>query len=134
MSLIGFRRLLHAGFVHLGGHEGADNGDLFALARRQLRAIAGIEGHGGFIALLDHLGHQQQNFVITQQIAAGFGAGRDVAILQRRQNEAHGGKTLGVFRLHRLFHCVSELLAKRHGICLFGKDGTYVNPEISTTH
>jgi len=54
-------------------------------------------------------------------IAAGFGAGRDVAILQRRQYQAHGGEALGVLGLHRLFHRVIELFAQRHRSSLFNR-------------
>ena len=113
---------LHPRLVHLGGHEGADDGDFLALARRQFRAVARVKGGGGFLALLDHLGQQGKDFVVAQKIAAGFGARGDVAVLQRRQHQAQGGQALGVLGLHRLFHRVVELLRAAPWFrCLLGK-------------
>ena len=73
-------RLLGA---HLLGHEFADDGDLVALGRGELRAVAGVVGGDRILALLDHLGEQRKDLVVAQKLAAGLGAGGDVAVLQR---------------------------------------------------
>src|SRR6185437_16936061 len=116
---------LHRRLVHLGGHEGADNDDFGFLILGQLGAAALAIDGGGFLALLDHLGQQGEDFVVAQKFAAGLAARGDVTVLQRRQHQAHRGQALGVLGLHRLFHGVIELGAQGHGQTPNSGGGSY---------
>ncbi|MEJ0044647.1 MAG: hypothetical protein WDM81_21595 [Rhizomicrobium sp.] len=85
-------------------------------AAGEFRAVAGLVGGDGILALLDHLGEQRENLVVAQKIAAGLGARGDVLVLQRGVDEAQRGDAARILRLHRLFQRIVDLFAQAHGI------------------
>jgi hypothetical protein len=81
------------------GEEAFDHRDFRAFRVGEFGAAAGLVHLDRFAALLDHL---LEDFGDEQVVVRGRGAGAqlDVAILQRRKDEADGGRPRLVARLH----------------------------------
>ena len=87
---------------------------LVALIGGKFGAAALVIGFGRFLALLDHLGEQGEDFVIAQKLAAVLGAVGDVTVFQRRKDQPQRSHALLVGGLHGRFHFFVELFAQAH--------------------
>ncbi len=106
------------GVVQLPGQELLDHRDLGLLALGKLDAAAFLEGTGGFLSLLDHLREERDQILLTQAVRAlvpRLAAGRDLAVLDARADQAQRGEPGGVARLHRLFRGGGDAFAQIHG-------------------
>jgi hypothetical protein len=84
------------------GMKPADDGDFLALMGGKFRAAAAVIDGGRFLALLDHLGEQREDFVVADasRLSGAPAMSRSLsAASTRRKVETRRG----VLRLHRLF-------------------------------
>src|SRR5262249_39820949 len=105
---------LGLGVGHLLRQEALDDRDLLLLLLGELGTIALLVELDRLAALLDQALHHPLDVAFLDAVGIALAARVDVALLERREDHAHGRDAALIARLHRLLECAGEGVAQRH--------------------